>query len=148
MVRYQWEYNKGASIKNGKPWWPKWLVGLLGIDYFGHVTLAHAGRCSDDDLFHIASLSRLERLSIPGSSVTDVGMERLQGLNNLQSLIIFSTKIGDAGLVNLSGLSNLRVLELRETRISDAGLVNLKGLTNLQDLYLEDTAISDAGLRI
>jgi hypothetical protein len=146
LVRYQWEYNNGVLIKNGKPWWPQWFVRLLGIDYFGHATLVFAPQASDVDLIHIANLSSIEKLAVPGSPVTDAGMARLQGLNNLQNLVIFSTQIGDSGLTHITGLTTLRVLDLRETRISDAGLVSLKRLINLQDLSLAETAISDSGL--
>jgi hypothetical protein len=37
-VSYDWEWNNGKSVPGGKPWAPKWLVDLIGVDYFAHVT--------------------------------------------------------------------------------------------------------------
>jgi hypothetical protein len=102
LVRYHWEYHNGAFVRNGKPWWPQWLIRLVGIDYFGHATFVFATRATDADLINIVKLGRLERLVVPGTSVTDAGMARLQGLNYLESLIIFNTQIGDSGLAHLT----------------------------------------------
>ena len=34
--------------RSGEPWAPNWLVGLLGVDYFGDVrTTAHDGQLSE-----------------------------------------------------------------------------------------------------
>ena len=38
-VRYDWEWNNGTSIRRGKAWAPRWLVDLIGVDYFGQVTV-------------------------------------------------------------------------------------------------------------
>ena len=37
-VSYDWERNNGKSVPGGKPWAPKWLVDLIGVDYFALVT--------------------------------------------------------------------------------------------------------------
>jgi hypothetical protein len=37
-VKYDWEWSNGNAIPGGKPWAPEWLVDLIGVDYFGHVT--------------------------------------------------------------------------------------------------------------
>src|SRR4051812_34639255 len=44
MVRYDWEAGqdhqsggRGSSVKNLDPPWSRWLVGRLGVDYFGNV---------------------------------------------------------------------------------------------------------------
>ena len=37
-VKYDWEWSNGSMIPAGKPWAPRWLVDLIGVDYFGHVT--------------------------------------------------------------------------------------------------------------
>jgi hypothetical protein len=40
-VYYNWELADGAppssAMPGSQPWAPKWLVDILGIDYFGHV---------------------------------------------------------------------------------------------------------------
>src|ERR1700730_874133 len=35
---YEWQWRDGDKIPNGKPWAPKWLVDLVGADYFANVT--------------------------------------------------------------------------------------------------------------
>src|SRR5438552_3500910 len=58
-VQYDWEG-------------PKWLAGLIGVDYFGHVvTVAMTKRGSDAELMLIADLARLEGLKLEDSPVTD-----------------------------------------------------------------------------
>ena len=37
-VLYDWEWSNGKSIPGGKPRAPRWIVDLIGVDYFGHVT--------------------------------------------------------------------------------------------------------------
>ncbi len=76
-VLYNWEIEDGEEIANGKPWAPKWLVDLIGIDHFGHVADVDLGGCgSDADLVHVRQLSQLETLSLLDSSVTDAGLAR------------------------------------------------------------------------
>jgi hypothetical protein len=43
-VTYNWEWRNGKSTPGGKPWAPKRLVDLLGVDYFGHVRMARMAR--------------------------------------------------------------------------------------------------------
>jgi hypothetical protein len=38
VALYNWEWSDGKAIGAGKPRAPKWLVDLVGVDYFGHVT--------------------------------------------------------------------------------------------------------------
>jgi hypothetical protein len=38
LVQCDWEWRDGNRISGGKPWAPRWLVDLIGVDYFGHVT--------------------------------------------------------------------------------------------------------------
>jgi hypothetical protein len=45
-VRYDWEWSDGKSLPGGRPWAPRWLVNLIGVDYFGHVTAGVSYRMS------------------------------------------------------------------------------------------------------
>lgn len=79
-VSYNWEYKDGKYIPAGKPQWPRRLVELIGVDYFGTVVrvfLAQYG--SDADLGQIASLDRLEELVFTQSSPTDDGLRTSKG---------------------------------------------------------------------
>ncbi len=86
------------------------------------------------------------RMGMPGTNITDAGLEHLEGLTNLQWLSLDSTNISDSGLIHLKRLTNLGTLNLSGTNVGDAGLENLKGLTKLQDLNLKNTNVTDAGL--
>lgn len=123
-VSYDWERKDGRSVPNGKPWAPRWLVDLIGIDYFSHVTqvrLVHPPELSDADMIHIAHLSQLEELDLHRSPVTDAQLNYLEGLTDLQSLILFHTAVGDAGMMHLQRLTRLRTLSIENTKVTDAG---------------------------
>ncbi len=170
-VTYDWEYSNGKAILRGKPWAPQWLTDLIGVDYFGHVTVVglmpieidavmvqvgHLTRLqrlsvlpsslSDAELVHLKGLTNLSELDLYGSPVSDAGLAHLKGLSKLSSLALGGTRISDAGLVHLKALTSLSVLRLSSTQVTDAGLVHLGGLNSLQFLKLEHTRVSDAGL--
>jgi internalin A len=144
---YDWEWQNGNPVPNGRPRWPKWLVDRIGVDYFGHVTTVFARHSSDAELAHIGNLSRLEYLILGESPVTDAGLVHLERLNNLRALNLqHNTNVSDAGLVHLKSLTSLRELGLGDTAVSDAGLVHIKRMPHLTALGLEGTNVGDAGL--
>jgi hypothetical protein len=64
-VSYDWEWSNGKSIRGGKPSAPQWLVNLIGVDYFGHVTLVvlfDSNTPGDAALDRVGRLTRLEEL--------------------------------------------------------------------------------------
>ena len=170
-VSYDWESNNGKFIPQRKPWAPRWIVDLIGVDYFGHVTqvflapssaapdavMAHVARLtrvqqlvltsrrvSDAGLVHLNELTELTVLSV--SQVTDAGLRHLEGLMKLSKLYLSGPGVTDAGLVHLKGLTNLSELTLWDTQVTDAGLAHLRGLSNLAELNLWGTQVTDAGL--
>ena len=144
---YDWEWSNDNPNPTGKPWWPRWLVDRLGVDYFGHVAAVFARPASDAELAPIGDLDGLECLILGNSAVTDNRLAHLEGLTQLQILNLQNTGVTDAGLRHLKGLTNLRVLGLGGTSVSDAGIVHLKGLTHLTDLGLEGTRITETAVR-
>ena len=60
----------------------------------------------------IGSLTRLERLRLSGSSVSDAGLSHLKGLATLPELDLSSTQVSDAGLVYLKALGSLEAARL------------------------------------
>ena len=148
-VSYDWEWNKGNEITGGKPWAPRWLVDLVGVHYFGHVTavrLDHHGGVPDAAIVNAVRLTRVQTLSIYSSTLSDAGLAHLGGLTNLSELYLFDAQVTDAGLIHLRGLTNLSALYLGGIKVTDAGLVHLIGLNKLSDLSLFDAEITDAGL--
>ena len=118
-VRYQWEETEQTAMPVGSGWWPwlrssvlgngsqtsdgqpaepEWLVAYLGYDYFGDVvSVSLTGRATDDVLDQVGHLTRIERLDLHGSAVTDRGLSRLKGLDRLHNLQLIRVGITDAG---------------------------------------------------
>jgi Leucine-rich repeat (LRR) protein len=147
MVFYNWAWSNGKSVAGTQPWTPRWLVDLIGVDFFGHVTAAGLSRTETDaTLVQVSRLSQLEELFLNQSSVTDAGLQHLDGLTDLTRLYVGDTQVSDAGLAHLKRLTKLSELRLHRTQVTDSGLMHLKGLTKLTKLYLAQTQVSDAGL--
>ncbi len=87
-VRYDWEFRNCKALPGGKPWAPRWLVDLVGVDYFGHVTAAVAHHMSlattDAVIAQVGRLTRAESLNIHDSPLSDSGLMHLKGLTNLR----------------------------------------------------------------
>jgi hypothetical protein len=116
-VKYDWEWSNGKSVLGGKLWAPRRVVDLIGVDYFGHVSV----------------------VGFPeNSGVTDAVFAEVGRLTRVEQLFVRSTAgLCDAGVINLMnsrGLTNFNRLDLHDTRVTDAGLRHLKGLTNLSHL--------------
>ena len=148
-VSYDWEWTNGKSIAEGKPWAPRWLVDLIGVDYFAHVTyvaLISAAMEADTAMAHIGRLTRLQHLNLAHSPVRDAGLANLEALRCLSYLNLAETQVTDAGMKHLRRMTSLTGLGLGHTRVTDAGLAHLSGLTNLSALGLNETQVTDAGL--
>jgi hypothetical protein len=81
-VMYDWEWNNGKSVPGGKPWAPRWLVDLIGVDYFGHVAMVDlwGAHVTDAELLqlHLRGLTDLSYLTLIDGQVSDAGIEKLK----------------------------------------------------------------------
>jgi internalin A len=156
-VSYDWEWNNGKSLPAGKPSAPQWLVDLIGVDYFDHVTYVFlTPSVADDAAFaQVGRLTHVQTLIHDQSSwdcefttptLSDAGLSHLTGLTHLSELCFRDSRVTDAGLVHLKGLTNLTLLFLDRNQITDAGLAHLTGLKKLTSLSLSSSQITDAGL--
>jgi hypothetical protein len=146
MVWYDSEWH-GGFIPKAKPWWPRWLVDRVGVDYFDHVVrVAFTERGTDGELLQVGHLRKLQELYLRESSVTDAGLTQIKGLSSLRVLDLVRTPVTDAGLKHLKSLTRLEELWLGDTKIGDAGLAHLKGLARLEMLVLGNTRVTDTGL--
>ncbi|QEH38975.1 hypothetical protein OJF2_75870 [Aquisphaera giovannonii] len=172
-VRYDFQDDARPRLRNpsGTPSVPRWLVDLLGIDFFADVTtvsiqgpqgdaiLGHIGRLhrlrwltarstplTDAGLAHLAGLSELRGLSCSGSpALTDAGLARLSGLRRLEALDVEGISgIKGPGLSHLAGLDRLRYLVFYTE--TDAGLPSLSQLAGLRKLYIGMPDVSDEAL--
>ncbi len=146
-VLYDFRWKSGQSIQGGKPFGPKWLVDLLGVDHFCEVTWVSFVRspCSDDELKQIGRLKRLETLILIGSKMTDDGLDNLEVLAELRLLELHSARITDAGFARLRGLAKLTDLDISDCDVSDKGLESLSGLTSLRSIGIRRTRITGSG---
>ncbi len=99
-VAYDWEWSNGKPIPGGKPSAPQWLIDLIGVDYFGHVTFAWLKPNETDDSA-IAQVGRLARLQLKdltnltvvldvmSTQVTDMGVRELRRALPNPNLIIY-----------------------------------------------------------
>ena len=111
------------------------MIGLVAVAVL-------LGGCSDEEN------TGPTEIDLPGPETTDeVLAEKLKGLTKLERLYLSDTEVTDAGLVHLKGLTKLEVLWLTSTKVTDAGLVHLKGLTKLERLSLGGTKVTDAGIQ-
>ena len=147
-IGYDLESSSGVADLGQKQSASRWLADLIGVDYFRHVcTVGVTPTGTGAELAHVGRLTRLKRLSLYGSFVSDGGLAHLQSLTELTFLDLSNTNVSDAGLAHLTDLTDLMHLELSSTRVSDKGLVHLKKLTKLNYLNLRATQVSDAGVQ-
>ena len=117
---------------------PKWLVDLVGIDFFADVvSVTIRTPQTDAILLQVGRLHRLKWLDAPSVQVTDAGLARLAGLPEIRSLSCSGApELTDAGLAHLAGLGRLEALSIYGTRIEGSGLAHLTGLKQLKYLAI------------
>ncbi len=125
-VSYEWEWWNRIPLSGGKHWTPRWLVDLIGVDYFVHVTGVATFSATPVVLAKVGRLSRLESLGLSPSTIDEEGLAHLEGLNNLVYLDLGGTRVTDAGIVRLCRLTKLTALSLAGTKVTDAGIKELQ----------------------
>ena len=93
-----------------------------------------------NELSTFPDLTSLHIINCP--NVTDSGLEHIASLKKLRRLNLRGTSITDRGLVQLSNLKELRELSLKKTLVTDNGVANLETLNNLEWLALGDTSVT------
>ena len=144
-----WSGNRedGKYVVGGKPWWPEWLVSLVGVDYLGSVVRVIVTLDGSDAVLEkISGLGRMEDLIFTSSAPTEAGIAHLGWLTGLKYLDLSKSAVIDGGLSHLKSLSRLRWLIVKNCPVSDAGLAHIRFLTQLEGLGLNGTQITDAGL--
>ena len=136
-------YNPGASSVD--------MSGMYLTDDLGSLTklkklILNETVISDVGLAHLQKLGQLEELGLWKTKVIGSGLKHLASLKHLQILALGYTQTSDVDLALLGGLEQLRELNLVNTRITDAGMEVVGGFGELRTLHLSNTAITDAGL--
>ena len=130
------------------PYWPAWLVNIVGVDYFANVTEVHFhDDTTDADMRGLSKLTTLKLVRIHCPRVTDAGLKELAGLSSLQELTIYHARVTDEGVAELVGLRELHTLHLDTTKITDKGLMKLAELKSLRGLNVDNTRVTDEGVK-
>jgi hypothetical protein len=118
------------------------LVRLKGLK---NLELRDAPAVTDAGLAQLATLPKLQWLSISHADVTDTGVAHLAAMDNLFMVRLGQVPVTDAGVAYLRRLP-LKDLWLTETPITDVALEHIGNMTTLTYLALRDVNITDAGL--
>ena len=172
-VQYDWQYRDFADSGNIPPPGSKWLLDLVGPDYFHDVTLIQfksnptpldealvvrfgelrqlevlrlglAPAISDDGFARLSGLTRMQKLNLSGTGVSGRAFEHLLEMKGLQFLVAMKIATLDADLANLSNLTSLKSLFLQGDQLTDAGLAHLRPLKNIGSLQI----VSDGPMQI
>ncbi len=81
----------------------------------------------------------LTTLSLRNTSVTDIGLSRLEGITSLVNLEINDTAVTAAGLPSLRRLSSLKMLDLDDTCMTNDGVLALQAMKSLESIRIHVT---------
>jgi hypothetical protein len=151
-IEYAHQFTRqGIPDRKRQPIWPNWLLELFGHDLFLRVVgVSFDGikDATDADLRPLVGLTRLRRLDLEYTAVTDEGLEFIsEHFPNLTRLDLQVTQISGDGLKYVATLSNLRILLLGECDLSAEHLAYLQSLANLENLAIRFSTIDEGGLK-
>ncbi|PYQ68703.1 MAG: hypothetical protein DMG04_31030, partial [Acidobacteria bacterium] len=133
------ELNIGFGVALGAP-----RPDDLGpADSEAECRIAGGTRVTDLGLAKLASLEKLRRLDLSGSSITASGLRSLTAFRNLQRLSLWNVKaIDDSVGSSLEALTNLTSLDLSNTPVGDETLRRVARLPHLRRLYVSETNVT------
>jgi NTF2 fold immunity protein len=100
----------------------------------------------DEHIRELRNLSRLVRLWLEGTQVTDAALEHLAALPKLQFLILDRTRVNGEGLRHFHGHNSLKTLWLDQSDVTDATIGLVIDIPKLSVLRIAKTAVSFEGL--
>jgi len=110
-------------------WLQKWLGPDSVVFNEVHGITLYKTRADDANLARLSAtggLAQITWICLDETAVTDEGIFLLSGMTRLEVLKICGTKVTDAGLAHLKGLTSLRMLDLRNCEVTDAGVAELQ----------------------
>lgn len=118
---------------------------LATIPRLERVTLR--GRPVDDAMLAaLCGSASIQYLNLPATSITDRGLTALERCPQLLQLRIGGGQITDAGMAPIARLPALRFLHLIHIKLTDRGLATLADMQQLESLYIDGADISDVGV--
>ena len=88
-----------GGLSRKRPTTAPWMKSVLGDDQWSGVERVWLERTAiqDDDLAHIAYLSKLEMIDLRRTEITDAGLAHLESLDSLQEVRIVGTATTSRG---------------------------------------------------
>lgn len=127
------------SIKIGSQHYPKHLTYLVW----------HYGDSIQNkrELEKLKLLPELSGASFSGSNLNDAGLAVVCGLSKLEKLDLQGTEITNDGLCGLKKLTSLNYLRLKENwQLTNSCILHLKQIPSLCNLQIQETGITQDGL--
>lgn len=137
-----------GSIAAADPTWVEALGGTRTMDASGAVIELDLKDtwATDADLIAAGSMTRVGKLNLAGTKITDAGLENLRRLRNVIGLdCTFAEYLTEDGIANLKDWSKLERLNLRGTKVTSKVFDHLARHTSLRWLDLAHTQIDDEG---
>lgn len=141
------KYARHIAYAPGQPAWMRYFADEDVFRDVVHLSFQSQRRFTNSDMFHLAKMPRLVRVSFQHTSITDDGVQHLSKLHQLDTISFESTAITDNGLKYLRALPKLRMLQLNRTRVTGTGLQHLATLTSLERLEIADARTTSADVR-
>jgi len=121
------------------------IAGLKGSPLKG-LSLEGCKAIDDKALSHLSDMKSLVQLEVPGTPVTDSGLEALLKAlprDKIEVLWLGATQATNRTLESLAGMTQLRELDLAGLALTDDGMRSLKSLPKLRLLRLMGTGLTD-----
>ncbi len=157
-VQYNWEWANGKPLAGGRPWVPRRMIDLIGVDCLGHVTRVSYTQRALDSMNALRAKINAE-LSAPIAARAELAEAQTkpdpalghaggEAVTHVQPLAPIKSPESEsqAFMADLTRLPQLSSLDLSFTDVTDDGLAHLKELTSLSELDLMHTRITDSGL--
>ena len=111
-----------------------------------YINFGHAKMIDDEGLQYLSLLTKLERVNLWHTGMSDDGLKIVSGLPKIRTIIAGGTKISDSGTACLRRNKTLEELVVQNTMIGDETLKNVSKIPSLKELVLTSTKITDTGL--
>lgn len=100
---------------------------------------------TNEGLACLRPLTRVSRISLRDTQITDDGLDHLAEMKDLESIDLYGCRISDEGLAQIARFSKLRRLTASGAGITNTGMSHLAHLRRLQLLWLVNCNVSRQG---
>ena len=106
----------------------------------------HDVNLKGDELEWLASLTRLEALSLQRTQINGKFLKHLNAVDTLKVLNVSENPIMDGDMAQIARFRKLEVLALADTKITGSGIKELEGMARLNELNIKNCDVEDRDL--